>query len=98
MPSRKTAPASQNPNGSSFEDVTREDLEEIEHLMMEELDNLQFRTSHALSSAAVATANFAELVQPYYEQGRAFVRQHPVTTIGGALALGVVLGGLLGRS
>lgn len=98
MPSRKTAPAFQDPNGSSFEDVTREDLEEIERLMMEELDSLQFRTSHALSSVAVATADFAEQLRPHYEQGRALVRQHPVTTIAGAFALGVVLGGLLGRS
>lgn len=66
--------------------------------MMEELDRLQFRTSHALSSVAVATADFAEQMQPYYEQGRDYVKQHPGTTVLGAFALGVVLGGLLGRS
>lgn len=70
----------------------------MERLMMEELDSLQFRATQAFSSAAVATADLAEQMQPYYEQGLAFFKERPGTSLLGAFALGVVLGGLLGRS
>jgi len=69
----------------------------MERMMMEELDSLQFRATQVVSTAAVATADFAEQIRPHYEQSRAYVKQHPGITMLGAFALGMVLGGLLGR-
>ena len=97
MPSKKTASAVHEPNASSFDDVTREELEEMERLMMEELDGVQFRATQAFSTLAVGTADLAEQIRPHYEQGRSFVKEHPGIAALGGFALGMVLGGLLGR-
>jgi hypothetical protein len=72
-------------------------LEEIERMMMEEFSTLSFRATQAMSTLVVNTADFAEQVRPHYEESRAFIRRHPGSSMLGAFALGVLLGGLMAR-